>query len=298
MNNNNPKVLNKTFFFSKETDMVGNTLSHCGVLLKFIGWLSPVVILLTCLFSSFTVIKTSEVGIKSKFGILSNSPLKEGVHLKMPFIDNIEKISLKQHQEHFTLNHAQTKDMQPVSVSYKVVYSIPANKVIQNKKELNGDLFEVLIRPRANESIMDALAQYSAEELIINRDRISEKVKLKLSDRINGHAKIDDIAIVEFDFKNKEFKAAVQRKVIAKQDAQTAEIKKQQAQAEADQVLIKAKADAESIRITANAISNNPKIVELRQVEVNAKIAEKWDGKVPNSVVIADGKSNFMLPLK
>jgi len=279
------------FFFSTNIDKNSyGDISPRGILQIVFGWVVPSIVLLILFLCSFKIVSTSEVGIKSRFGIISDKPLIEGFHLKIPFVDDIEVVSLKQHQENFTLGHTQTKDMQPVSVSYKVIYSIPVDKVITNRKEINGELFETLIRPRANESIMDALAQHPAEDLIVNRDNISNKVKIKLAERISGHARIDDVAIVEFDFENQDFKNAVQRKVIAKQDAQAAEIKKQQSQAEADQITIKAKAEATAIKIRAEALSNNPKLVDLT-------IAEKWDGKTPQTVVVTDGKSNVLLPL-
>jgi len=142
-----------------------------------------------------------------------------------------------------------------------------------------------------------ALAKYSAEELIQNRSEVSKFVKERLADRINHLAIIDDISITSFEFENAQWKESIQKKVIAKQDAETAEIKKQQIQAEADQTIIKSKADAEAIRITANAITSNPKIVELKQVEVNARIAEKWNGVAPTTV-ITNGSNNILLPLK
>lgn len=255
-----------------------------------IGGVGAVVSFAT-IFSSFTIIKTSEVGIKSRFGVISSQiPLEEGVHLKLPFIDNIQRVSIKQHQENFTVQHTQTKDLQPVSVTYKVIYSIPASKVIYNRKSLNGDIFEVLIKPRANESIMSALAEYPAEELISKRDAVISIVKSRLAERVAEHANIDDISITEFDFEKQEFEEAVQRKVVAKQDAQSAEIKKQQAQAEADQTLIKAKADAEAIKIRAEALANNQKLVDLT-------IAEKWNGVSPTTVVMTNSGGNIILPL-
>lgn len=250
------------------------------------------IVAVSTLIGSFKIIKTSQVGIKSRFGLVSNNILEEGFHFKIPFVDSIEKISLKQHQENFTIENTQTKDLQPVSVSYKVIYSIPASKVIYNKKSLNGDIFEVLIKPRANETIMNVLATYPAEDLINNRDAVISMVKKKLAERVTEHANIDDISITDYQFQDTSFTAAVQNKVVAKQNAQSAEIKKQQAQAEADQILIKAKADAESIKIKANALSNNPKLVDLT-------IAENWDGTAPTTVVITGGNpSNLILPIK
>jgi prohibitin 2 len=246
--------------------------------------------------STFTIIKTSEVGIRKTAGVIHNSVLEEGIHFKLPFFQTIEIFSLRQHQETFELTGTQTKDLQPVSVNYRVLYAIPEEKVLENLKTIKGDIFTTLIAPRANESIRDALARYSAEDLISNRSEVSKYVKERLAERINHLAVIDDISITSFEFENAAWKQSIQNKVIAKQDAETAEIKKQQVQAEADQTIIKSKADAEAIRITANAITSNPKIVELKQVEVNAAIAAKWNGIAPTTV-ITNGGSNIMLPL-
>lgn len=248
------------------------------------------------LLSTFVVIRTSEVGIRKTAGVIHDSVLEEGIHFKLPFVQTIEIFSLRQHQESFNLAGTQTKDLQPVSVGYRVLYAIPQDKVLENLKTIKGDIFKVLIAPRANESIRDALAKYSAEELTTNRSAVSSYVKERLAERINHLAAIDDISITNFDFENAQWKQSIQNKVIAKQDAETAEIKKQQIQAEADQLIIKSKAEAEAIRITANAISSNPKIIELRQVEVNSEIAKKWNGIAPKTV-ITSGSNNIMLPL-
>jgi len=241
------------------------------------------------IFYSFQVIKTSEVGIRSTTGVIHEKLLKEGIHFMVPIFQNIQVFSLRQKQETFEVSHTQTTDMQPVMVKYRVLYAIPENKVLENLKTIRGDIFEVLIAPRANESIRDALAKYSAEELITSRDEISTYVKHKLAERVNNQAIIDDISIIEFDFENEEWKNAVQQKVIAKQHAEAAEIKKQQSQAEADQKVIIATAEAEAIKIRGNALTNNPKIVDLT-------IAEKWDGKTPQTV-ITNGNSSILLPI-
>ena len=246
---------------------------------------------------SIKIIKTSEVGVRKTAGVIHDSILEEGIHFKVPFMQSIEIFSLRQHQESFELAGTQTKDLQPVSVNYRVLYAIPEDKVLENLKTIKGDIFTTLIAPRANESIRDALARYSAEDLISNRSEVSVYVKERLAERINHLAVIDDISITSFEFENAQWKESIQKKVIAKQDAETAEIKKQQIQAEADQTIIKSKADAEAIRITANAITSNPKIVELKQVEVNARIAEKWNGVAPTTV-ITNGSNNILLPLK
>ena len=249
------------------------------------------ILIASCLFlSNCTIIGTSEVGIKSTLGKISEELLDVGVHFYNPFISSVKTVSLKQHQETSDLQ-TQTSDLQPATIKYQIMYSIPAKMVIPNQKQINGDLFDVLIKKRADESIRDTLAQYPAESLIVNRDQISQKVKLRLIERTDGHAEIDDVAILGFDFANAEWKEAVDRKVRAKQDSETAVIKKQQAQAEADQILIKAKAEAEAIKIKTQALSSNSKLIDLT-------IAEKWNGVSPTTVMISDKNTSVILPIK
>ncbi len=84
-------------------------------------------IILTFL-STFTVIKTSEVGIRITSGVIHDKILSEGIHFKLPFFQEIRIFSLRQHQETFDLHSTQTADMQPVSVKYRVLYAIPEDK--------------------------------------------------------------------------------------------------------------------------------------------------------------------------
>lgn len=264
----------------------------------------PVVSLIAILvLNPFVVIKTSEVGISTKIGKISNTPLTEGIHIKIPLIESIDKVSLREREESFKIEHTQTKDLQPVTINYRIRYSINPEMAINNKQTTNGDLLNSVIIPRAKESVMDFLSKYSAEELNSMRENIGLSVKKSLSEKIKSNAIVLGAVIEGFDFENEKFKEAVQNKVIAKQNAEAAEIKKQQSQAEADQVMILAKAKAESIKIEAAALNNNPKIVELRKIESDIKVAEirsatdikiaeimtskesKWNGAVSGTTV-------------
>ena len=50
------------------------------------------VLVLIVLLSSFTTIKTGEVGVRVRFGKVVSSPTKEGVNFKIPFIERIERV--------------------------------------------------------------------------------------------------------------------------------------------------------------------------------------------------------------
>ena len=74
---------------------------------------------------------------------------------------------------------------------------------------------------------------------------------------------------------------------VAKAEAENRAIKLK-ADAEAYQISIKAKAESDAIKLKAEALKANKDLVDL-------KLAEKWNGTVPQTVVVNDGKS--VLPL-
>ena len=266
-------------------------------------------------FSSFSIIPTSYVGIKSRFNVIaSDTPLEAGFHFKVPFLDDIEHISLKQIQQDFTIKQTQTIDLQPVTVSVKVAYTVPQSMVIRNKKEIAGDLFIKIIEPRAKETIRDELAKYPAEKLINSRTTLISAIQTQLSARVKEHAVIQDISIIEMDFENAEYKKAISDKVIVKEEANKAIFQTQiiqeeakqrmiQAKAEADSQLIIAKAEAEGLKIKSSAVAQNPKLIEFEKTKADVEKIRlmtspdsKWDGKMPATLIMG-GEDKFIFPL-
>lgn len=81
--------------------------------------------------------------------------------------------------------------------------------------------------------------------------------------------------MTNFDFSDG-FNKAIERKVTAEQDALAAKNKKDQVQYEADQAVIKATAEAESIKIQASSINS-----QGGADYVKLKAIEKWNGQLP-----------------
>jgi len=89
----------------------------------------------------------------------------------------------------------------------------------------------------------------------------------------------------------KDLETAIEAKMVQEQEAAKAKFTQQKAQIEADTVVIKAKGDAESIRIRGEALKQTPAFIDLQ-------IVEKWDGKAPLVVNGSGaGSANILLPL-
>jgi prohibitin 2 len=76
--------------------------------------------------------------------------------------------------------------------------------------------------------------------------------------------------------------------MVQEQEASKSKYLQQRAQIDADTGVIKAKGEAESIRIRGQALKDNPTFVDL-------KIVDKWDGLTP---LVIGSSDNMLLPLQ
>ena len=90
---------------------------------------------------------------------------------------------------------------------------------------------------------------------------------------LQHHIIVDEINITSFDFSDA-FNEAIEAKVTAEQLKLKAEMDLERIKIEADQKVAEAAGKAQAIRIEAQALSANPRIIELRWIE-------KWNGETP-----------------
>ena len=270
------------YFYDSQADDFN--VQNC---IKIILWF----FLFLCLFSSIVIVPTSYVGIKRTLNIISEAPLEEGWHFKIPFIQSVEKQSIKTIQEEHTLSGIQAKDMQEITILYKVAYRIPNNKIISNAKTLQGDVYNVIIEPRVKETMADIIVRYTAEEVISRREEIAKiaKEQIMKNKEIVDRSIIEEVVLMKFDFTDPAFKKAIDDKKRAIQYAEQAEVEKKTAKARADQAIFEAEGKAKAIKLEAEAMKANAKIVEMKQIDAQIKAIEKWNGKLPN-VLINGGK--------
>ena len=154
-----------------------------------------------------------------------------------------------------------------------------------------------LIDPAIQESVKAITAQYTAEELVTRRAEVKTKIQDAIEEFVDatlaqkgvvGAVSLANVAITDFDFSD-EFNRAIEEKVKAEQEALKAKNEKLRrvtqaeaaaaertlaADAEAYQIEVASVARAEAIRREAEALRDNPSLIQLR-------IAEKWDGQLP-----------------
>lgn len=237
-----------------------------------------IVLLAFIAFDSYFTVSAGTSAIKLRFGKVVGS-YEEGLHLKIPFVDRIEKFSIRIKKD-IVSTEAFSKDLQTVKVGLAINHRIQPDTVISIYRNLGIDYVNTVLAPMAEEWIKAIVAKYSAESLISNRVEVAKELDAVLKEKMGQKQVIvSDIAIVDFDFSS-QFLKAVEEKQIAEQEAKRATNLVEKVKKEAEQQVLKAKAEAESLKLQRQAVT--PDLIKLRQVEAQLKAIEKWNGVMPH----------------
>ncbi len=253
--------------------------------------LGVLVVALSCVAS----VPTGHTGIVTTFGHVEDFTLEAGVHFKLPWQ---QVINMDNRNQKATVDmNCFSSDIQEVSVTYTINYQIEKANAQTIYKTIGTGYFSTVIAPRIQEAVKSVIAKYNAENLISNREKLSEEVKDILVEKLTQYnIEVLDASIENLDFSDV-FTNAVEAKQVAEQNKLKAQIEQEQAiieaEAAAKRTVIEAEAAAEVTKIEADVAQyagekeaeKNRKLAETLTDElVRYYYAEKWDGKLPTFV--------------
>ncbi len=234
-------------------------------------------------FASVKPIEAGHVGVVYQFGeIVGQEP--EGLQFIAPWQElRTESIQVQRHR--FENVTAFSKETQDVFVVATVNYSVSASAVQDLYRRVGPNWFDRLIEPRVNNFFKEETVKYSTVDVGPNREAIRSAVRDRLRAELAPFSiDINDLLIDNIEF-NAEFKAAIEQKQIATQDALREQERVLQRQFEAEQLVETAKGEAESIRVRAEgqaaankllAESLTPEVIQfeaLQRLGDNVQIA-------------------------
>lgn len=229
-------------------------------------------------------------GIKVTLGKAEDRFLPEGFGLKAPFITTVVPVNVRQKTMPVKAD-CFSSDLQQVSLEVRVLYRVPEQYVVQIYKEFAGDPFDSLIAPRVQEALKEVTALQTAEQIVKTREEIKLKAMAAAKLKIGTLLTVEDIVIRNIDLSN-ELERAIEAKMVAEQQAAQARFTQVQTQVEAETAIIRARGEAEAIKVRGEALKLNPAFLRLQ-------IVERWNGKSP-LVVPADVNNTgaaLLLPL-
>lgn len=241
------------------------------------------------LYPSVGSIDAGECGVVTRFGAVTGRVITPGIYAVTPFMEDVQVMDCKIQAESGTADGA-SKDLQTIKADMTVNYSLDAQRAPHVYESLRDQASVRVIKPAIQEAVKLVTANFTAEELITRRSEAKEQIITYLKNRLSQHGFIlDTVNITDFDFTH-QFNEAIESKVTAQQQAGKAKHDLERIKTEAAQQLARAQAEAEGLRAQKEAIT--PELINLRMVEAFTKAVEKWDGKLPVTMIGMPGGSN------
>ena len=253
----------------------------------------------------FNSVPTGSRGVVTQFGrIIGIEP--EGLVLLPPW----QKLSIFSiRSEVATIDNASgaTSDIQPVTVSLTVRYSIATDKVAEvfEKYSHSGDLSSY-VQTATMEVFKAVTSRHDAPSLITQRALVSSEINNALSEKLAVYgAHVISIDMRNFEF-TQQYWAATNQKTVQEQlklaaDNKLKTVESEQKQkvaiAEAEASAARAKADgdayallknataqADALKVQNAALAQSKEVLELRRIEVEQTKAQRWNGQLPQNV--------------
>ena len=225
-----------------------------------------IVIGVILLFCSFTTVKSGEMGLKTRFGKITDSSLQEGINFKIPFIEKITIINIKVQKAEMDVESS-TKDLQIVQTKIAVNYRIDSAKAPALYREVGNNYEETILLPAIKESIKSAIAKYNAEEITINRGKVSLDCLNAIQEKVSKYGIIiEDFNLTDFSF-SAEYTKAIEDKQVAEQNLEKSKL-------EAEKKIVEAEATKKANELLQESLTD-----EL----IMKQFIEKWNGELPKA---------------
>lgn len=251
------------------------------------------IFIIIAFFNSFKSIPTGFIGVKTRFGQVQDTMLNEGLNLKIPFIEKIVLMDCRTQKTEYTME-ASSKDLQKIS-NFKVAINYNITKDTANSlyREVGVDYKTIIVEPAIQEAMKATIANYTAEELITKRNEVSAFALEALYNKLqNSGITLTSLNILDLSF-SPEFDQAVEQKQIVEQETQKAQYELEKAKVENEKKIENAKAEAEVMKQQNAEITD--KTLELKRLEIQQKLIEKWNGTLPTTMTGSDISSIFNL---
>ena len=242
------------------------------------GWIIGIVVAIAILIvvaNALIIVQPGHTGVVVTLGKVNDNVMQEGIHLKIPFVQDVVQISnrivkLQVDTEAFS------SDLQTVTTTLAINYRVDTQMSHSLYKNVGASYEDVLMVPAVNEVLKASTAKFTAEQSVTNRSIISEELIKGLNEKLNKDGLyVTDVNIINFDF-SEAFINAIEEKQVAQQQLLKAETEKQTA-------ITNAEAEAEAVRIKAEAQAAANKVLteSLSDLILQYNMLEKWNGELP-----------------
>ena len=261
-------------------DKQGNMHIHFGgvtglvVGILFLAWL---------VFLSVYTVPAGFVGVVTRFSAVQRI-VQPGFGIKIPLVEDVVKMDVRTQKDQ-TDATADSIDLQAVTSTIAVNYNLDPQYASQVYSSVGTDYADILIAPAIQNIFKATTAQFTAEQLIDQREAVRSKAEASLKSQLaQYHVIVLNFNIVNFNFSD-QFNQAIEAKQVAQQQVETAKQLLAKAQVDAQTAVAQAQGQADAQKALKDAGSLTPEYLEFLAIQ-------KWDGHLPT--VVTGGATPFI----
>ncbi len=248
---------------------------------------------LAVIWNAVVIIDAGHVGVATRFGAVTGIIFEQGLNYKIPFVDAVLVADVRTQKDQVDAAAA-SRDLQEVKSTIALNYHLDAREAPAVYREIGAQYKQIIVDPAIQEAFKATTAQFTAEELITQREAVKNRARDFLKVRLAvSHVIVDELNIVSFEFA-KSFNDAIEAKQVAAQRVQQSLREQERARVEAETKAIAADGDAQATLRRAAAASQAQTLQRqtLTELYVQFLAVDKWDGKMPQ--VTGSGGTPFI----
>lgn len=213
--------------------------------------------------ATFHQIEAGHVGVVYEFGSIVGQ-VPEGFQVTAPW-QSVREANTQVQRFTFDRLDSFSQETQDVFIKATLNYEVSPDAIQELYRNVGPDYFEKLIATRVNQIFKDETVKYPAVEIAPNREQIRSGTRERLTSELQPFSiRVVDLLIDDINF-NPDFKQAIEQKQIATQDALREEQRVRQAKFEAEQVVERARGNAEANRLLARSLTD--RVIRFQAVE-------------------------------
>lgn len=250
--------------------------------------ISFMIVMITMMFAGCAQVDQTERGLLLEFGKV-DEVIDPGLTIYNIFTKDVVMMSVATNLETIKINSG-SKDMQDVNVTVAVNYRLDPTKIKEIYTQYGKNVVTVALQPQVKATITGVTPQYIPEEMLQKREEIRSRMEQTLRSKLdsaNTHIIVESLTITSFDF-SPAFKAAIEEKQVAEQNALREKNISKKKEYENQQAVDKARADSTVIALQMSALQK-----QNGKDYLMMKYLEKWDGHLPQ---VQGGASTIVMP--